>query len=1125
MPDSTTDQPKAGLSDKQARLAKLLRGGVKTAPRGIQRQTKPGPFPLSFSQERLWFLDQLVPGSVAYHLPLKLRLSGRLDTAALERSLNTIVQRHASLRTTFDAVAGEPIQVVAPELSLRLPLVDLQNVLDPEREAALGRWIAAAMQQPFDLVCGPLVRPALLRLGAEEHVLLVLTHHIITDGWSFKVLVEELAALYAAYTGGTASELAELPIQYSDYADWQRERYRSGAAAVDLDYWKEQLGGKLPVLRLPTDRPRPPVQTYHGARHYFGIPQPLFQALKELGQRENVTLNVVLMAVFKTLLHRYTGLTDLLVGTLSANRTRTEIERLIGFFVNTLVIRTDLGGDPTFKELLARVRSTTTDAYTHSEATFEKVVEVVQPERDVSYTPLFQTLFVFQNIHAPTLALADLALSVEPVEGDTTQFDLSLEVSETVSRFVYNTDLFDADTIERLVGHFLTLLRGAVDQPGARVSALPMLTPHEREQALDTWNRTERPYPNDRCIHQLFEAQAERTPLAAAAVYAGQELSYAELNRRANQLAHHLQSLGVGPDVLVGVCVERSFDMLVAIYGILKAGGAYLPLDPTYPKERLAFMLEDTQATVVLTQERLAAQLPSTSAHVICLDTHQAVLEQASAQNPHSRVAPDNLIYVIYTSGSTGRPKGAMISHRSLVNHNTALLGAFGLGAGDRILQFASISFDAAAVELFPPLISGATLVLHGERMLSFSTDFLDLVERERLTVLNLPTAYWHQWVQAVASAARRLPDCLRLVHVGGEKTTPDQFQVWQRLAGDRVRWVNGYGPTEATITTTLYEPPSADGPALADIPIGQPIANLRTYVLDAHLQPAPVGVPGELYIAEVGLARGYHKRADLTAERFIPNPFGDGRPDSQRLYRTGDLVRYQPDGNIQFLGRVDHQVKIRGFRIELAEIEAALHQHPAVAEAVVIAREDTPNDKRLAAYLIAKQQQSVSVSDLRAFLKARLPEYMHPSSFTTLESFPLTTNRKIDLKRLPVPDQQRPELEHAYVAPRNETERALTAIWQELLGVEKVGVLDNFFDLGGNSLLMVRLHTRLRETYPREIKLIDLFQYPNISGLTDLLTSSEPAPSLVAQVDDLALRQREALRKQQQKARTRLHG
>ena len=1039
-------------------------------------------FPVSFAQQRLWFLDQLLPGNSLYNIPAALRLSGVLNVSALSQSLNEIVRRHEALRTTFITENDQPVQAIASALSLTLPLVDLRELAKTEREAQALRLAIGEAQQPFDLTQGPLLRAKVLQLGEQEYVLLFTMHHIISDGWSMGVLIRELAALYEAFTSGKPSPLPELSIQYVDFAIWQQQWLQGEVLEAQLAYWKQQLAGVPAFLALPTDRPRPPAQTLLGATQSFQLPKSLSVALKALSQREGVTLFMTLLAAFKVLLYRYSGQSDILAGSPIANRNRAEIEGLIGFFVNTLVLRTDLSGSPSFQELLTRVRSATLAAYAHQDLPFEKLVEEIQPERDLSYSPLFQVMFILQNAPMPALELLGLSLSPLEFDSATAKFDLTLSIEDTEfglkGSLEYNTDLFDATTINRMAGHLLSLLEGIVAHPEQQISTLPMLTQTERHQLLVEWNDTQQNYLHNKCIHQLFENQVEHTPDSVAVVFGDEQLTYRELNYRANQLAHYLQALGVGPEVLVGICVERSLALVVGLLGILKAGAAYIPLDPGYPKERLSFILEDSKVPVLLTQQRLAQVLSADTTKLVYLDTDSEVIAQKSKENPVNRVATDNLAYVIYTSGSTGKPKGVAIEHHSTVALVDWARGVFTSEDLAGVLASTSICFDLSVFELFVPLSCGGRVVL-AENALHLPT----LPDANNVTLINtVPSAI------AELLKVNGVPASVRTVNLAGEPLQNKLVQqIYQQDSIDRV--FNLYGPSEDTTYSTfaLVNKGNRNAPS-----IGRPIANTQIYLLDAYLQPVPIGVPGELHIGGAGLARGYLNQPELTAQKFVVNPFS--QEPRERLYKTGDLARYLSDGNIEFLGRIDHQVKIRGFRIELGEIEAVLSQNPNVQEAIVIVWEEVPDDKRLVAYVIPNQDQPPTVNQLRRFLQEQLPEYMIPSTFVFLDTFPLTPNGKVDRRNLPAPEKVRPELESNFVAPRTPSEEMLSSIWAAVLGLESVGVHDNFFELGGHSLLATQVISRVRHAFQIELPLRKLFESPTLAGLAESIETARQA-------------------------------
>ena len=1253
--------------------------------------------PLSFAQQRLWFLQQLEPDSSFYNVLAAYNLSGALDISVLRQSFNTILQRHESLRTSFSAVAGRPRQVILPALRIPLRVIDLQGMPAATRDTEARRLASAEARQPFDLAAAPLLRCTLLRLAAAEYVLLVTIHHIVCDEWSVGVMFRELAALYGASIAGRPAALPELPVQYADFALWQRARLqgsgvrgqksevRSQESGVrsqesdvgegqtqnsklktqnspleaDLAYWKRQLAGLPSALDLPSDRPRPSVQSFRGATHVLALAAPLVADLQALSQREGVTLFMVLLAAFQTLLARYSRQDDICVGVPLAGRTHVDAEGLIGFFVNTVVFRTDLSGDPSFQELLGRVREVALGAYAHQDLPFERLVDELQPERDTSRNPLFQVAFVFDKTMAPPLALPNARLRPLTVERGTAKFDLTLSLQEDgrelSALLEYSTDLFDAATIERMGRHFQRLLEGISARPDRRLADLPLLLDDERRQLLVEWNKTAAAYPRERGIHELVAAQAARTPDAVALVFRGQgsgvrgqgdketpyggvarrqglprvgtrgdkesgvrsqesgvrtsgtqspisnpqspirgpqssvlspqSLTYGELDRRANQLAHYLRGLGVGAETAVGICVERSPELIIGLLGILKAGGAYVPLDPSHPHERLAFMLEDAGTAVLITttdhrpattdqrpttenQEpktdddrptyghniscpqrptttelrrpscdlrpaacdqrptprrgsgqatnnvRPQSKIQNPKSKIVYLDADWPSIAQASAAAPADASAAERLAYVMYTSGSTGRPKGIGIPHRA-INRLVCNTDYVRLEARDRVAQAANASFDAATFEIWGALAHGACLVGITRDVALSPHEFAAQLEEQAISVLFLTTALFN-------ALAREVPGVFRTVRhllFGGEAVDPHWVADVLRNGPPR-RLLHVYGPTENT-TFSTWHPVQAVAKAATTVPIGRPIANTQLYVLDAHLLPVPIGVPGELYLGGDGLARGYFNRPELTAERFVPNPFAQGMGDKRsaggglgwgmgnessiphppspipRLYRTGDLVRYRPDGNIEILGRIDQQVKIRGFRIELGEIEATLGQHPAVREAAVLAREDTPGERRLVAYVVMRTEgrglsgadssvlspQSSVLSELRGFLQERLPDYMVPAVFMFAAALPVTPNGKLDRRALPAPDQLRPEQEATFVAPRTPAEAQLAAIWAQTLGLAQVGVYDNFFALGGDSILSIQIVARANQAglrlSPRQI-----FQHQTIAEL-----------------------------------------
>jgi len=937
-------------------LAQGTKQGLSAPP--IKSVPREGELPVSFAQQRLWFLDKLEPDSPLYNIPTGYQLKGKLDINALNQAIQELVQRHENLRTTFKATDGKPGLEIADLLTIPMPLIDLSESPEPEREPIALKLATEDVKRPFDLSEGPLLRLKLFRITTEHHIVILTMHHIISDGWSSGILIREVAALYQAFANEKASPLPALKIQYADFAHWQRNWLQGEVLENQLTYWKTQLSESPTVLELPTDFPRPAVQTSNGAHFTFSLPKDLSDQLTKISRQEGVTQFMTMLAAFQTFLYHYTGQDDISVGTPIANRNRGEIEGLIGLFVNTLVLRTKLPGKISFRQLLSRVRETTLGAYAHQDLPFEKVVDAIQPERNMSHTPLFQVMFMLQNANRQELSVEDLSISSISLNTEISTFDLTLSMVEAdegyAGVFEYNTDLFKESTIKTMFEHFQKLLEQIAVNPDTKLADLSLLTEDQQRQIIEEWNDTETPYPADQCIHRLFETQVAKTPNAVAVISESGQLTYQQLNERANQLAQVLQRCGVNSEVPVGICLKRSSEMIVGLMGILKSGGCYLPLDPDYPDDRLAFMIEDSAIPVLITQQDLVDSLPVHPAKVICLDRDWDEIAQENRDNLIGNESSRSTAYVIYTSGSTGRPKGVMVEHQSVVNHNLACIDLFKLQPDDRLLQFATINFDTAVEEIFPTLMSGATLVLRSsDGILASGTDLLDLIEKYRLTILDLPTAYWHEWVYEMTLINKPIPGALRLVIVGGDKASSERFAVWKKIVGSNIQWLNGYGPTEGTIIATAYIPDDDKNtwePG-SEVPIGKPIANAKTYILDSQMKPVPPGVKGILYIGGICVARGYLNRPDLTAEKFIPDPFS--KKPGARLYNTGDLARYLPDGNIEFIGRKDYQVKIRGFRIELAEIEAELEKHELIREAAVIVKEDSPSVKRLIAYCV----------------------------------------------------------------------------------------------------------------------------------------------------------------------------
>ncbi|MFN7415110.1 MAG: amino acid adenylation domain-containing protein [Dolichospermum sp.] len=1062
--------------------------------------------PLSFAQQRLWFLHQLSPDSTAYNLLEALRLEGALNLVALEQSLTELIRRHEILRTTFPMVDGKPVQRIAPPSTVTWQIEDLQGLSTEEQTAQFRQMAIAAALKPFDLAGEPLVQFTLLKLSPYSYILLLKMHHIIYDGWSLSIFFGELSRLYEAFTQGLPSPLAELPIQYADFAVWQRQWLTGEVLDRQLNYWREQLAGLSPILELSTDYPRPPVQTFQGGVECFQLDRDLTQRLKQLSQESDATLFMTLLAAFLVLISRYSGQLDLVVGSPIANRNSKSVEPLMGFFANTLALRGNLSGNPTFREFHEQVRQTTLSAYAHQDLPFEMLVEKLQLDRDLSRNPLVQVLFSLQNTPQSSSNLSGLIIENMPLPLDVrARFDLEVNYWEIPGGlegvWCYNSDLFDATTITRIGEHFQTLLQAIVANQEMRISELPLLSPAQRHQLLVEWNDTQVDYPHDLCIHELFEQQVERNPDAVAVAFEEQQLTYDELNCRANQLAHCLRSLGVGADVLVGICVERSLLMIVGLLGILKAGGAYVPLDPDYPQERLSFMLADTQIKVLLTQQNLVEKLQKHQVKLVCLDTDSPVIAQCSQDNaiapPIADVQATNLAYVIYTSGSTGQPKGVEVVHRGV---NRLLFGVdyVHLDETQRFLQIAPISFDASTFEIWGALLHGGKCVLFPESIPT-AKSLSEEIHKHGITVLWLTSALFNSIIdddpQALSGIKQLLIGgvALSLAHVNRAFETLPFTQI-----------INGYGPTESTTFTCCYPIPRKIETTIESIPIGSPIANTQVYILDDYLQPVPVGVPGELHVGGAGLARGYLNRPELTQEKFIPNPF-----DNSKLYKTGDLARYLPDGNIEYLGRIDHQVKIRGFRIELGEIEAVLSQHEDVQISCVIVREDTPGEtctersrsKQLVAYIVPQKDVTLTTSELRQFLGNKLPGYMIPSAFVMLDSLPLTPNGKIDRHALKAPAHT--SNSDGFIEVRNQLELKLLQIWSNILKIDKIGVQDNFFDLGGHSLLAPYLMTKIKQQIGKDIPVKDLFQNPTIEQLAAIIQkeSDDSSPSCLVAI------------------------
>jgi amino acid adenylation domain-containing protein len=1062
------------LAGHKAAIINFLRdANDASAPPPIEPVSRAQALPLSYAQMRLWILNRLSTNNSAYHLPVALHLEGSLDVEAVRRSINEIVMRHEVLRTIFTERDGRPVQTILPSFEVGLPVIDLRSLTDVERGAELQKLATENALRPFDLSRGPLLRAVVIMLGNEEHALCVTLHHIVSDGWSSGVLIREFAALYEAFSFGATPSLPPLKVQYADFAVWQRQYLQGGVMKRQLLYWKSRLGDHPAALELPTNKPRPAAQTFQGATEVLRLARPLVEALNDLSRRQEVTLFMLLLAAFQSQLCRYTGQEDITVGTPIANRNLAETEPLIGFFVNTLVLRTDLSGDPSFSDLLRRVRETALGAYANQDLPFELLVEELQPRREANRTPLFQIAFVLQNAPMRPLHLPGLTITVLPVENRTAKFDLTLtlresEGGELTAALEYNTDIFERATARHMLEHYEVLLRGVVKDPDLPLSRLLLITEQERRQLLHEGETAAPEFPVGEPLHRLFEARAAAAPDKTAIVWGEERLSYEQLNARANQLAHRLHRLGIGPDSLVSICLERSVEMVVALLGVLKAGGAYVPLDPASPAERLAWLLEDTRSPVLITSRTLLERLPSCDAELLVLDDKREALTRESDKNPCTTATAHNLAYVIYTSGSTGRPKGTLVSHYNVTRLFAATQHWFEFTERDVWTLFHSYAFDFSVWELWGALLYGGRLVVVPYEVSRSPTAFYELLAEERVTVLNQTPSAFRQLIQAEEEVGVSPNLRLRLIIFGGEALELQSLKPWfDRHGSTNPQLVNMYGITETTVHVTYRPLTAGDLTATPGSVIGGPIPDLQVYILDRHMQPVPTGVPGEMYVGGAGLARGYLNRPDLTAERYIPYPF-DRRP-GQRLYRSGDLGRYLEGGDIEYLGRADNQVKIRGHRIELGEIETALNQHPAVRESITIAKDDPVTGlSRLIAYVVPRH--TLGIDELRGWLKRTLPDYMVPQLFVTLNSLPLTANGKVDYRALPEADTVRPELVQAYVAPRTQAERELAGVWSEVLGFERVGVYDNFFDLGGDSIRAIQVHSKAQQrgvTFP----------------------------------------------------------
>jgi len=1078
----------SALTPEQRALfeARLKQKGLRTHAVAVQtiprrQDSDSATCPASIDQERLWFIDQLQPGNTAYNIFNASRIRGSLNVPIMERVINELIRRHEVLRTTLKSVDGLPVQVIAPDLEITLKPVSLEHLPEEERYDEAVRLTTEEFARPFDLEKDPLVRVGLLRLAKDDFVLQINMHHAITDRWSFAVFEKELAVLYQAFATGQASPLPELPIQFADYAVWQRERMNGDEYKKDLEYWIRQLAGAPFVLDFPTDFPRPPIQNFQGARVYVTYPKSLLDGLKGLSRREGVTMFMTLMAAFKTLIYRYTNQHDILISTPIGTRLRPETENLVGYLLNILIVRTDLSGNPTFRELLKREQDASIGAFAHQEVPFGKLVQELRPKQDPSRNPIAQVAFLYLDFpEATAMQFLGLTASHIDIDNGAARFDITLAMTETPEGFTvsieYIRDIFERGRMERMAKHLRILLEGIIANPDAHLSDLPLLTPGEQQQLLQLWNDTAQQFPSTLLVHQLFEQQAALRPHAPVLLFEDQTLTFSEINNRANQLARHLLCCGLEPEARVGVMLPRTPDVLVALLAIFKAGGCYLPLDAEYPAERLAFMLEDAAVSLLITEESLHVHLPEQAPRVITLDAEQ--LAKQSMANVESEVYPEQLAYIIYTSGSTGRPKGVSVEHRQLLHTMQSTQEVFKFTEADCVPSISSFSFDISLLELLcAPLAGGRCLLVSTRGALEATVTARVLQEATALHALPglMRRLLSFTREQSSSETSRQL----RLLVVGGEAVAPELVAEMQEVWGSAdIRIM--YGPTEAAIMCAGCEVSREE--AISHQMVGRPLSNTVLRILDSNGNLVPVGVDGEICIGGAGLARGYWQSADLTAEKFVSEQYG--ATEGARIYRTGDRGRYLPDGNIVFTGRMDEQVKVRGFRIELGEIESVLREHESVLDAVVIALEDKGSEKRLVAYVVTAQGASRNVSELRSHLKERLPDYMIPSAFVYLDALPLTSHAKIDRRALPAPDTERPALAEAFIAPQTPAEKSLASIWTKLLNVNGIGINDDYFELGGDSLLATQLASQVRGVFEIELPLVELFRHPTLAEM-----------------------------------------
>ncbi|MGD9488072.1 MAG: amino acid adenylation domain-containing protein [Calditrichaceae bacterium] len=1044
-------------------------------------------FPASFGQQRLWFLDQFEPGSPYYNIPIAFRLKGSVDLKILKKVIDEIVLRHESLRTTFTAVDGQPMQVITKQMKIPMPVISLDKTVSGEHEEQIIRLATEEARRPFNLEKGPLIRITVLKKSDLEIIALLTLHHIISDGWSMGILVSEITTLYEAFSKNRPSPLPELPIQYADYASWQKEYMRGDLLQKQLDYWKNHLGSNPPVLELPTDRSRPPVITNEGSSASISISSNTLEKLHRLNRREGVTMFMTLLSAFNALLYRYSGQTDICVGTPIANRTRGEVEGVIGLFINTLVLRTNFDDLPTFREFVGRTKASTLDAYENQDLPFEYLVDALQPERDMRISPLFQVMFILQNTPVSLQPVGELTLEMISVDMGTSTFDLTFSIAESEAGLnvaaEFNTDIFDKSTIERMLSHFRNLLISVSANPDISIANIPILESEERNRILREWNATSAEHEEFNGIHQIFESRVNESPASTAVVFREKSISYEELNKKANRLAHYLKKKRIGPDTPVAILMERSCELMIAVLGVLKSGAAYLPLDPSYPGDRLRYMLEDANAPMLICDDHLKNIINDYPGEIFELNTAENILADEPACNPKNTAGPENLVYLIYTSGSTGKSKGVMVSHANLINAYLAWEDAYELKSRARNhLQMASFSFDVFAGDWTRALCSGGKLVLAPREILLEATRLYDLMIKENIDTAEFVPAVLRNLADFLEENDKNL-NFLRNLIAGSDIWYVEEYRRFNRVAGTETRLINSFGLTEATIDSSYFETKELDLPGDRLVPIGRPFANMTLYILDNHFEPVPVGVRGEIFVGGAGVVRGYLNRPDLTADRFIPYPYG---MPGERFYRTGDVGRYLPDGNIEFLGRSDNQVKIRGFRVELGEIETALQDYDRIKTAAVSLREDSNGDKRLIAYYVTDSDATVSATVLKEYLANLLPDYMIPAAYISLEKLPLTPNGKIDRRALPNPDQNQilEQLTTEYVEPKTDTEKKIAVIVGDLLNIDEVGSQHNFFDLGGHSLLATQLVSRIKKTFDIEFPLRKVFEFPAVSGL-----------------------------------------